>query len=121
MASGLPVVARIDESVTGLLKNRYNARLFHQCEEIPDILDELFEDKEALSRYSKNALTSVQEYSAVTFAERVFHAYTSTIDRLRVDREARRPVPLRLPVSAALRKVKLVMTRPSRFRKGNHK
>ncbi len=121
MASGLPVVARIDESVSGLLKDGYNARLFRECEAIPDILDELLLDTVALERFSRNALTSVQEYSANTFGERVLQAYTSTIDRLRLYREARKPIPLRFPVSEALRRVKLVMPHTSRFRPRDRK
>lgn len=116
MASGLPVVARLDDSVSSLLRDGYNARLFGEPEAIPSIVDDLLMNDEALMRYSTNALQSVQEYSATTFAERVLVAYSATIDRDRVHRESKKPVPLRIPVSEALRKVKLIMPHPSRFR-----
>jgi 1,2-diacylglycerol 3-alpha-glucosyltransferase len=117
MACGLPVVARLDDSVSSLLKDGYNARLFHDCDAIPGIIDELFANKNALPVFSRNALTSVQEYSAGTFAERVLLAYTATIDREHVNRESRKPVPIRFPVSEALRRVRLVMPHPSQFRR----
>ncbi|MBN1891984.1 MAG: glycosyltransferase family 4 protein [Clostridiales bacterium] len=116
MASGLPVVARLDESVSSLLKDGYNARLFRELDTLPGIISELLSSPEALERYSQNAVTSVQEYSASTFAERVLQTYIATVDRNRLYRETRRPVPIRFPVSEALRKVKLVMPRAYRFR-----
>lgn len=116
MASGLPVVARLDESVSSLLRDRYNARLFQDLDTLPGIIDELISSPEDLQRYAQNAVASVQEYSASTFAERVLQTYIATVDRSRLYREVRRPVPIRFPVSEALRKVKLVMPRVYRFR-----
>ncbi|MDD4095994.1 MAG: glycosyltransferase family 4 protein [Oscillospiraceae bacterium] len=117
MASGLPVVARQDDSISSLLRNGFNSRLFRECDAIPGIVDELLTGESTLDHFSKNALISVQEYSAGTFAERVLVAYNATIDREYVNRENRKPVPIRFPVSEALRRVRLVMPHPSQFRR----
>lgn len=115
MASGLPVVARIDESVSNLLMDGSNARLFRDEKELPEILESLIGNTDTLRLFSINAQKSVQEYSATIFAERVLNAYSATMDRKRLHRESQRPVPLHIPVSKALRKVKLVMPIASRF------
>ncbi len=108
MASGLPVVARFDDSISSLLIDNHNCRLFRDGKEIPDIVESMLSDPEVARQYSRMALESVEIYSASTFAERVEEAYRNTIDRTRLKRTIRKQEVLRVPASKVFQKIKLV-------------
>lgn len=113
MASGLPVVARIDDSISSLLIDNQNCRLFRDGHDIPEIVDSILSDPEVTHQYSRMARESVEIYSASTFAERVEDAYRNTIDRTRLKRTVRKQEMFRVPASKVFQSIKLVS--PSNF------
>lgn len=109
MASGLPIVARQDDSLSSILENGVNCRLFSLPNEIPAILSEIFSSPETAARYSEKARESIAYYSASTFGQRVEEAYRNTIQRVRLKSETRKGSMARIPVSKVFRTAKLVM------------
>lgn len=81
MAAGLPVIARKDDAVNELFEDGKNARLFEHESQIPKIVEDILKDDEVAKTYSINAETTVEAFSAETFANRVLEAYKNAIAR----------------------------------------
>ena len=121
MAAGVPIVARRDDCIKKILRDRVDGRLFDSPDSIPDILDELLGDPAAAKMYAKNAYDAVTAYSSTAFGERVEDVYMNTIDRRRVKTGQRKDAIVRFPVPGALRHIRLVMLHPGSDKKRNKK
>lgn len=75
MAASLPVVARRDESVSGLIQDNQNGKLFDSYEELATILNQLLEDKAYQEDLSTQALESIKPLSAEIFGENALAYY----------------------------------------------
>jgi len=121
MAASLPIVARKDECIRKIIRDRVDGRLFEQPDEIPEILYEVLTDKKTSELYTRNAIAALISYSAPTFAERVEDVYIHTIERRRIRHEQRIDSMMHIPRGRDLRKLRLVTTQSSnRKRKQQH-
>lgn len=75
MAATLPVVAKVDDSVKGLVVDDYNGKLFETTKELSAALIQLLSDSAYRSILSKNALSSVEPLSDVIFGENALNYY----------------------------------------------
>lgn len=83
MASGLPVVAKADKCLAGILEEGHNGYSFIDREGLYYGLDQvLYLDKK--TDYSKNAIEKVKKYSTQEFAYQVEKVYQQVISRDRV-------------------------------------
>ncbi len=80
MAASLPVVAKEDESVAGLIRNDYNGKLFHSEEELAVILEELIKNSEYRVMLGQHAEHSVKPLSAEVFGLNAINYYTDIIN-----------------------------------------
>jgi 1,2-diacylglycerol 3-alpha-glucosyltransferase len=80
MAASLPVVAKEDESVAGLIRDHYNGRLFHTPEELAVILEELIASTECMQTLAINALHSIKPLSAEVFGLNACNYYSDIIE-----------------------------------------
>ena len=67
MAASLPIVAREDESIAGLVRHNYNGKLFHTEEELAQSLIDLLTHPDERQILGKNALHSIKPLSAEVF------------------------------------------------------
>lgn len=79
MAASLPVVAKEDESIAGLIRDHYNGRLFHSPEELAVILEELIASPEIRETLAVNALHSIKPLSAEVFGLNTCQYYSDII------------------------------------------
>lgn len=75
MASGLPVVAKRDSCLDGVLLGGENGYDFNSSMELSAALDRLLNSREELNRYSQAAFKSVQNLSSREYARQVNEAY----------------------------------------------
>ncbi len=111
MAAGLPVMAQKDDAVNELFIDGRNACLFEKEQDIPDILCSLFTDEAKMKMLSSNAQTTVETYSAETFANRVEDAYKNAIARHVRSKAIRRANVGKIHSSRKLKKAKMVPIR----------
>lgn len=67
MAASLPVFAREDESVVGLIRHNYNGCLFHDVEELAIELIDVLSSPDKIKLLGENAVHSVKPLSAEVF------------------------------------------------------
>ena len=121
MAASIPIVARKDECIRRIIRDRVDGRLFDDPGTIPGILYEVLTDHTTAELYARNAIAAVTSYSAPTFAERVEDVYIHTIERRRISHERRVDSMMHIPHRRDLRKLRLVTTQSSnRKRKQNN-
>lgn len=121
MAAGIPIIARRDDCIKKILRDRIDGRLFDAAEEIPDLVCEMLNDPAATEGYAKNAYTAVAAFSATAFGERVEDVYIHTIDRKRVKAGQRKDSMIKFPMPGALRHIRLVTLYPAHNKKRNKK
>jgi len=121
MAAGIPIVARRDDCIKKILRDRVDARLFDTPDSIPEILSELLSDPAAARMYSVNAYTAVESYSSTAFGERVEDVYIHTIDSQRVKTGLKKDSMVKIPMPGALRHIRLVMLHPGSDKKRHKK
>ena len=121
MAAGIPIIARRDDCIKKILRDRIDGRLFESAEEIPDIVCEMLNDPAEAEGYAKNAYTAVAAFSATAFGERVEDVYIHTIDRKRVKASQRKDSMIKFPMPGALRHIRLVTLHPAHNKKRNKK
>lgn len=80
MAASLPVVAKRDESVQGLIQDDYNGKLFETYEELANILIKILSDKDYRAKLSENAPKSIEPLSAETFGTNAAKYYIEMIN-----------------------------------------
>ncbi len=112
MAAGLPIVARRDECILSVIRDKVEGRIFDSPEEIAAIAEEILRNPEIADNYSRHAQERVAPWSAEVFAARVEDVYTHTIDRKLVAHVQRHDSVIRTPVPSALRHLRLVTARP---------
>lgn len=108
MAAELPIVARNDECIKKIIRDREDGRLFESMEQIPDIIAEIVSNPQLATSYVKNAYASVATFSAEVFGARVEDVYLHTIDRKRIRHEQRIESVVKNPMPRAIRKLRLV-------------
>ena len=81
MASDVPVVAKDDRNIEGLIQDNWNGRIFKSENELPDILIEILTHKELSNRYIINARKTMDEYSAEQFGEKIENLYYRVLER----------------------------------------
>ncbi len=75
LASGLPVVAKADLCLEGVLKNNENGFAFHDEAELESALDQILNSDFEKERLAHGAVKSVEAYSAVHFAKQIEAMY----------------------------------------------
>lgn len=75
MAGGIPVVAKKDDSITGLLEDHINGRIFTQDNQLPEIFYDLLSDKAQREAFVRQAYVSVEQFSSETFGRSVERLY----------------------------------------------
>lgn len=79
MAAKLPVLAKYDDSVKGVVINDYNGKLFETYEDLANILQNILSDPAHLSRLATNAIASVEPLSAEHFGENALAFYDEVL------------------------------------------
>lgn len=79
MASGLPVVAKKDRCLDGILENGCNGFTFETKEEMQKGLENILYQGENAS-YAKNSRKKIQKYSTIEFAKNVERLYTHVLE-----------------------------------------
>lgn len=121
MAAGVPIIARRDECIKKILRDRIDGRLFDSPDSIPDIVYDVIKDPLAREMYARNAYEAVTAYSSTAFGERVEDVYTNTIDRQRVRTGQRKDSIVKIPTPGALRHLRLVTMHPTSQKKRHKK
>lgn len=75
LASGLPVVAKADKCLEGVLKDNINGYAFHNQEDFIKALDSILYDELKQERLSAGAIESTRKFSAEHFAYTVEAVY----------------------------------------------
>jgi 1,2-diacylglycerol 3-alpha-glucosyltransferase len=79
LAASLPVLARRDESVEGLISDGYNGNLFDTAEELSTLLQQLLDNPTLAEIYKRNALSSIAPLSAEIFGQNALAYYQDII------------------------------------------
>lgn len=80
MAAQIPVVAKKDLNIDGLLKNNINGRVFEQDSDLAYILYETLTDKIKSKRLAEQALKDIQPLSSENFGKEVERLYQKVIE-----------------------------------------
>ena len=75
MAAQIPVVAKYDKNLDGIIKDRINGRVFYKDEDLAKILSEVLIDKEEHDSMVKNAYDGIEPLSSKRFGENVEKIY----------------------------------------------
>ncbi len=121
MAAGIPIVARRDDCIKKIIRDKIDGRLFDSAESIPTIIAELISDPATAELYAKNAFTAMSPFSSEVFGERVEDVYLHTIDRKRVKMGQKKDSMVKIPMPGALRYLRLEMLHPDIDKKRNNK
>ncbi|NLK21313.1 MAG: glycosyltransferase family 4 protein [Epulopiscium sp.] len=81
MAAKIPVVAKQDKSLEGIIEDKVNGRLFTQNDELSSILFELLTDKPLRENLAQNAIKTVEPFSSDYFGERLEQVYQSLLKK----------------------------------------
>lgn len=79
MAATLPVIAKVDDSIEGLVVNNYNGKLFETTEQLSAALIQILSDKNYKDRLSSHALESVAPLSDEIFGQNAYNYYETII------------------------------------------
>ena len=121
MAAGVPVVARRDDCIKKIIRDKIDGRLFDSPDSIPAIIAELLGDPATAEQYANNAFTAMAPFSSTVFGERVEDVYLHTIDRKRVKMGQKKDSMVRTPMPGALRHLRLETLHPDTDKKRNNK
>lgn len=80
MAGSIPVIAKKDDNLNGMLEDRVTGRVFTKDEELPNIFFELLVDPIQRQKLAKNAYEAVQQFSSSAFGESVENLYYNVIE-----------------------------------------
>ena len=119
MAAGVPIIARRDDCIRKIIRDRKDGVQFDTPESLPEMIRDILEHPETAAMYARNAYEAVKAFSSETFGQRVEDIYLHTIDRMRVKKAQRKDSIVRIPVPGALRHLRLVMMKPSNNKKRN--
>lgn len=79
MAAQLPVLAREDECVTGLIREHYNGAFFHNSDELASLLAKFLSNPEKVHTMGENAVHSIRPLSAEVFGLNAEAFYTEIV------------------------------------------
>ncbi|MGL4736214.1 MAG: glycosyltransferase family 4 protein [Cellulosilyticaceae bacterium] len=96
MAAKLPVLAKYDDSVKGVVINDYNGKLFETYEELAKILENILSDPTKLQRLADNAIASVEPLSAEHFGENALVFYDEVLTNYEIQRALRKSKPQKI-------------------------
>jgi len=101
MAAGLPIVAKKDESIEGVIIDGKTGIVFEKDEELSHKLYDLLSDKQKMKEIADNALEYVESLSAEAFGDKVEALYNDIVNypqKFGFDTEHKRrlPTPRRL-------------------------
>lgn len=80
LASGLPVVAKADSCLDGVLENNVNGFAFHDKQELQSSLDWILSNDLEKERLSHGAVKSVEKFSDVYFAKTIESIYQNLLN-----------------------------------------
>jgi len=75
MAAQIPVVAKYDKNLDGIIVDRINGRIFYKDEDLAQILSEVLMDKQERDLMVKNAYKGIEPLSSRCFGENVEKVY----------------------------------------------
>ena len=75
MASGLPVIAREDRCLDGILTHGENGFRFTDTQELISAIEQLLGDDEMRHRFSEKAVAASMKFSSKAYAENVLEVY----------------------------------------------
>ncbi|MBZ9606340.1 glycosyltransferase family 4 protein [Clostridium estertheticum] len=75
MAAQIPVVAKYDKNLDGIIRDKINGRFFYKDENLAEILFEILMDKEESALMVKNAYDRMEPLSSKCFGENVEKVY----------------------------------------------
>ena len=75
MAAKIPVVAKYDKNLDGIIEDEVNGRLFYKDEELAEILSQVLTNKEEAMLMVKNAYDGIELLSSTCFGENVEKVY----------------------------------------------
>lgn len=81
LANGIPVVARKDSAILGVVENGVNGYQFTETEQLTGYILDLLDDEVALAEMRKNAHMSSLAFSKEIFGERVYQLYREVLNR----------------------------------------
>lgn len=79
MASSVPVVAKQDDCLNGLIYNNKNGLIFSKDEDLAPLVLSILNSKEKSSKFVQNSLKLVEKYNSTNFVNSVFAVYEETI------------------------------------------
>ncbi|HOV25975.1 MAG TPA: glycosyltransferase family 4 protein [Pseudobacteroides sp.] len=79
MASDVPIIARYDRNIDGIIKNNKNGRIFRYENELAEIIIEVLTDKKLARSYAKNARRTVELFSSEEFGKNIENLYNEVI------------------------------------------
>jgi len=79
MAGGIPVIAKKDPCLDGLIQNGVSGITFEDENTLADLIASVFSSKETLAEISENAIISADRYSAHTFGRSVLALYKDVL------------------------------------------
>ncbi|MCL1805573.1 MAG: glycosyltransferase family 4 protein [Clostridiales bacterium] len=86
MAAGLPVAARADRCLEGILQDGVNGYAFEDQAGLVGALDKILADDAARQDLSLGAMATAEEFSAAVYADRVAAVYERLLERGRIPR-----------------------------------
>jgi 1,2-diacylglycerol 3-alpha-glucosyltransferase len=75
MAAQIPVVAKYDKNLDGIIQDKVNGRIFYKDEDLAKTLFEVLMDKEQCTLMVKNAYDGIEPLSSKCFGENVEKVY----------------------------------------------
>ena len=88
MASGLPIVAKEDRCLDGVLENGINGFFFKGANDMVTAVDKLLSDNEVLKTFSQNAIDTAKRFSAGSYAYQIAATYAELKKVKHVRRDA---------------------------------
>ncbi|MDI2588437.1 glycosyltransferase family 4 protein [Psychrobacillus sp. NEAU-3TGS] len=80
LASALPIVAKADRCLDGVLQNDVNGYVFYGTEDFVQSIDRILDSESKKERLSLGAIQSVERYSATYFAQAIEAMYEGLLD-----------------------------------------
>ncbi|MCY6484070.1 glycosyltransferase family 4 protein [Clostridium aestuarii] len=81
MAAGIPVVAKYDRNLDGVIEDKVNGRIFNEQYELANILFDIIMNKDKAYKMSKKAYEYVENLSSVCFGKHVEAVYNKVIKK----------------------------------------
>ncbi len=81
MAAHMPVVAKRDKNLEGMIEDKVNGRVFDQNDQLANILYELLTHKEESAKIAQKAYDMIKPFSADFFGEHVEKLYISLLQK----------------------------------------